>query len=179
MCQTCLPNPSAPVHYNLSGEMLVALVTCVVPWRIMPAVRTNHNDWSQRAKDYYASRRRLTDYFPVASKRYNETFFRKEWTGLIRVGVGVFVHPTKSGTKQWVLPGKLGDWDNYQKTVNDCLVYAGWLNGDSARFVRGPAPIILPPEFNTTLLFESGIYLFPKTVAKPDSATVITIWSVS
>lgn len=163
--------------YTYRRPVRDALLTCIVPWRIVPAKRTNRRDFSPQAKAYHADQKRLADFIAVAATQFERGLFAAgPHDGTVRLGTAVFVGRCKSGPNKGNMPGNIGDWDNYQKAVADCLVYRGWLSGDTARTMRGPDLVLVPKSWGFGLAVESGIYLRPTDATMPDVATVFTLW---
>lgn len=164
------------LRLELSRSQDDALLRVVIPWRIVPAKRTNRRDFSPQAKAYHSDQKRIASFLqsvPFAAQ--------KPFGGIVRLGTAVFVGPCKSGPRKGLMPGNIGDWDNYQKAIADCLVYHGWLIGDSAPTMRGPDLVLVPETWDFGELVESGIYtIAPETVGfPPTGATVITLWATN
>jgi hypothetical protein len=154
--------------------MTEQVFTCMVPWRIHPAVRVVRH-FSPRAKRYHDDQKRLGDYMRVAGS--GQVLSLYAGPPALRFGVAVFVQPTKTGPGKGLMPANIGDWDNYYKAALDCLVYRGWLQNDTARTVRGPGPVVLPRSWGADGPWDSGIYTWSEL--RPGAlkeATVITIW---
>lgn len=164
------------------------LMHCVIPWRIVPAKRTNYKDFSPTAKKYHADRNEVAKHIQFSAWKSPE--FHKNWGHPVRIGVCVFVEPTRTGPNKGRLPSNVGDWDNYTKSILDCLVYEGWLEGDNISVVTGPDFVHAPASLighGEGGIIESGAYklpswpseFYPSMRPSPKGITVFSLWDAS
>jgi len=169
-------------NFNISRPRREVLLPIVLPWRIMPYVRTNYRDFSAKAKAYHNSQFMICDYIDRSiaanldmSVDEYKLFIHSKCP--VRVGTAVFIPEGKGKLKGQVTKNK-GDWDNYQKAVCDALVYYKYLPGDSAHTVRGPDIVIVPPEWDYGNVVESGVYL-SNSKMQTEYATAFTVWATA